>query len=263
MSNLHMLIKQKCPSLPRNLALGTFGELLIMVNLLYLLYSTPPEVLSSASDKAKLFAQNFSKNSNLDDSGTSLPVFPSRTNLKLHNISVTPKMFKKVITNLDSSEASGIVRKGVSTPPPPPFQNLPPPLLGSATSSIFKTPHPCTFPANRSSQVFLINRNGTVKLSSINTIHVKQQHKIGFSIFPFTIKYMLGNVYVNKMHVRQCISSFCRGFPILSISLLYPKESFTFSCFEQLGRKDFSMEQLPIDSYMLLCKQKNSISINQ
>ena len=28
-----------------------------------------PEVLSSASDKAKLFAENFSKNSNLDDSG--------------------------------------------------------------------------------------------------------------------------------------------------------------------------------------------------
>ena len=36
------------------------------------------EVLSSASDKAKLFAENFSKNSNLDDSGISLPVFPSR-----------------------------------------------------------------------------------------------------------------------------------------------------------------------------------------
>ena len=65
------------------------------------------EVLSSASDKAKLFAENFSKNSNLDDSGISLPVFPSRTNLKLHNISVTPKMVKKVITNLDSSKASG------------------------------------------------------------------------------------------------------------------------------------------------------------
>ena len=61
-----------------------------------------PEVLSSASDKAKLFAKNFSKNSNLDDSGISLPVFPSRTNLKLHNISITPKMVKKVITNLDS-----------------------------------------------------------------------------------------------------------------------------------------------------------------
>ena len=69
-----------------------------------------PEVLSSASDKsdkAKLFAKTFSKNSNLDDSGISLPVFPSRTNLKLHNISVTPKMVKKVITNLDSSKPSG------------------------------------------------------------------------------------------------------------------------------------------------------------
>ena len=62
-----------------------------------------PGVLSSASDKAKLFAENFSKNSNLDDSGISLPVFPSRTNLKLHIISVTPKMVKKVITNLDLS----------------------------------------------------------------------------------------------------------------------------------------------------------------
>ena len=55
-----------------------------------------PEVLSSASDKAKLFAKNFSKNSNLDDSGISLPAFPSRTNLKLHN-AVTAKMVKKVI----------------------------------------------------------------------------------------------------------------------------------------------------------------------
>ena len=66
-----------------------------------------PEVLSTASDKAKLFVKNFSENSNLDDSGISLPVFPSRTNLKLHNISITPKMVKKVIMNLDSSKASG------------------------------------------------------------------------------------------------------------------------------------------------------------
>ena len=49
-----------------------------------------PKVLSSASDKAKLFPENFSKNSNLNDSGIFLPVVPSRTNLKLHNISVTP-----------------------------------------------------------------------------------------------------------------------------------------------------------------------------
>ena len=57
-------------------------------------------MLSSVSDKAKLFAKNVSKDSNLDDSGISLPVFPSRTNLKLHNISVTPKMVEKVMTNL-------------------------------------------------------------------------------------------------------------------------------------------------------------------
>ena len=42
------------------------------------------EVLSSASDKAKLFAENFSKNSDLDNSSISLHVFPFRTNLKLH-----------------------------------------------------------------------------------------------------------------------------------------------------------------------------------
>ena len=65
------------------------------------------EVLSSASDEAKLFVENFSKNSNLDDSGISLPVYPSRTNLKLHNIFVTLKMVKKVRTNLDLSMASG------------------------------------------------------------------------------------------------------------------------------------------------------------
>ena len=64
------------------------------------------EVLPSASDKAKLFAENFSNNSNLDDSGISLPVFLSSTNLKLHNISRSPKMVKKVIMNLDLSKAS-------------------------------------------------------------------------------------------------------------------------------------------------------------
>ena len=64
-------------------------------------------MLSSASDKSKLLAKNFSKNSNLDDSGVSLPIFPSRTNLKLYNIFVTPKMVKKVITNLDLPKASG------------------------------------------------------------------------------------------------------------------------------------------------------------
>ena len=66
-----------------------------------------PKLLSCASDKAKLFAKNFSRNSNLDDSGISLPAFLSRTNLKLHNIHVTPKLVKKVINNLDPLKASG------------------------------------------------------------------------------------------------------------------------------------------------------------
>ena len=56
--------------------------------------------------KPRNFARNFSKNSNRDDSGISFLVFLSRTNLKLHNISITPKMVKNVITNLDSSKAS-------------------------------------------------------------------------------------------------------------------------------------------------------------
>ena len=54
-------------------------------------------MLSFASDKAALFAKKSSKNSNLDGFGISLPVFPSRTNLKLHNIFITLKMGKKVI----------------------------------------------------------------------------------------------------------------------------------------------------------------------
>ena len=99
-----MLIKQKSPLLPRNLALVTSGEGKSAIPPLF----NEPEVLSSASDQAKLFAENFSLNSNLDDSGVSLPVFPSRMNLKLHNVSVTPKMVRKVIMNLDLSKASGL-----------------------------------------------------------------------------------------------------------------------------------------------------------
>ena len=54
-----------------------------------------------------MIVENCSKNSNLDDSDISVLVFLSRTNLKLHSISVTPMMVKKVITNLDLSKASG------------------------------------------------------------------------------------------------------------------------------------------------------------
>ena len=105
-----MVIKQKSPLLPRNLALVTSGELLSVLNksrsAIPPLFNRP-EVFSSPTDKAKLFAENFSLNSNLDDSGISLPVFPSRTNLKLQNISVTPKILRNVVMNLDLSKASG------------------------------------------------------------------------------------------------------------------------------------------------------------
>ena len=65
------------------------------------------EVFSPASDKAKLLAKNYYQNYNLDDSGISLPVFSSITNLKLLNISITPKMVQKIKTNLDTSKVSG------------------------------------------------------------------------------------------------------------------------------------------------------------
>ena len=101
-----MLITQKSPLLPRNLALVAFGELLIVfsmkVNLLYLLYST-----AQSCCLLHLIKQNcLSKNSNIDYSGISLPVFPLKSNLKLHNISISPKMLKKVIMNLDLSKVS-------------------------------------------------------------------------------------------------------------------------------------------------------------
>ena len=66
------------------------------------------EMLSSGFNKAKLFGENLSKNSNLEYSGISFLVFVSRTNLKLHDFSVTPKMVKKVLMNLDLSKTFGL-----------------------------------------------------------------------------------------------------------------------------------------------------------
>ena len=103
-----MLLRQKSSSLPRNLALVTFGELIIVfstkVNLLYLLYSKIRRCFHLHLIKQNCLLET---NYNLDDSGISLPVFTSRTNLKLHNVFVTHKMVKKVITNFDSSKAFG------------------------------------------------------------------------------------------------------------------------------------------------------------
>ena len=104
--------------------------------------------------------------------------------------------------------------KGYQGITPPPHFKITPPLLGSPPPHFLKSLiPPSTLPANRSSYVFLINRNATVILSLINTIHLKQQHNIGFFIFKFTLKYMLSNVYINKIHARQCIyiiSLYCR-----------------------------------------------------
>ena len=90
----------------QNIGSGTFGELPIVfstkVNLLYLLYLTVRRCFL-----LHLLKQSCLLNSNLDDSRISLPAFPCRTNLKLHNIFLTPKMVKKIIMNLDLSKASG------------------------------------------------------------------------------------------------------------------------------------------------------------
>ena len=107
LSNLHMPLKQKSPSLPRNVALGTCGELLKMfstkVNLLFLFYSTGRRFCLLHLIKENCLLKT-SENSNLDHSDISLPVFPSKANLTLHNISVIHNIVKKVVTNLDSSK---------------------------------------------------------------------------------------------------------------------------------------------------------------
>ena len=96
----YMIIKQKSSSLPRNLALRTFGILLIVfskVNLLYLLYSTGQRYCLLHVIKQNCLLKTFFTTLPWW-LGISLNVFPSRTNLKL---------VKKVITNLDSSKTSG------------------------------------------------------------------------------------------------------------------------------------------------------------
>ena len=93
--NLHLQIELQSPSLPRNFALVAFGELPIVfstkVNLLYLLNSVAWRCCLLHLIKQNCLLNTF-KNSNLDDSDIFLPVFPSRTNLRLLIISVTPKI---------------------------------------------------------------------------------------------------------------------------------------------------------------------------
>ena len=79
--NLVIRIKLSLPSLPRNYAIVNFGKLLIVFSKMYICYTCSIQgietALFSASDKVKLFANIFSKKSNLDDSGISLSAFLS------------------------------------------------------------------------------------------------------------------------------------------------------------------------------------------
>ena len=82
--------------LPRNFAFVTLRKLPIPA------LFNGSGILSSAADKARFCAISFSRDSNFDDAGIFLPTFPSTyLNLsELHNLPVTPKMVKNVITDL-------------------------------------------------------------------------------------------------------------------------------------------------------------------
>ena len=54
------------------------------------------------------FRNNFLRTPILVTWVSQIPVFLSRTSMKLQNISLTPKIVKRVITNLDSSHASDL-----------------------------------------------------------------------------------------------------------------------------------------------------------
>ena len=78
-----MLSALKIVFLKRRLDLVTSGEYLSVcltkTQLQYHPLFNGPEVLTTAKDKAELFAKIFASTSNIKDDGVSLPVFESRT----------------------------------------------------------------------------------------------------------------------------------------------------------------------------------------
>ena len=66
-----------------------------------------PEVLTTSTDKANLFARNFSYNSTLDHSYQLLPDFPSRTEHRLTSRKITARMVSHAIYHLDTCKATG------------------------------------------------------------------------------------------------------------------------------------------------------------
>ena len=82
--------------------------------MLYLLYSRVRRCYFLYLIKKNYLQKTFFRNlmsldelKNLDALGIPLLIFSSKSNLKLHNISVTPKLDKNIITNVDLSKASG------------------------------------------------------------------------------------------------------------------------------------------------------------
>ena len=107
------------PSLPRNFALGTFGELLILfstkVNLLYLFYSMDWRCCLLHLIKQNYLLKTFVRTLILMTL-VSLCLFSLLELIwnyifpySIYNISITSKMVKKVITNLDSSKVPNCI----------------------------------------------------------------------------------------------------------------------------------------------------------
>ena len=100
---IYILLNLKQTSLSRNFALGTFDELLIVfktkVNLLDVLYSMARRCCFLHLIKQNYLLKTFIRTLLLK-AQVSL-YLPCRTNLKLHNISLIPKIVKKVTMNID------------------------------------------------------------------------------------------------------------------------------------------------------------------
>ena len=67
----------------------------------------------------------------------------------------------------------------------------------------------------------------------------------------------LDNAYSTKIRLRQW-----QRFFLYSQFLCNIQGNSSQLILKLLGTKYFSMEQLPIDSFIILCKQKNYVSIN-
>ena len=107
---LHILIKEKILSIPRNLALRTFHKLLIVLsrklNLLYLFYSMAQRCPLLHLIKRNCLLKTFVRTLILMTQ-VSLYLVSLLELIWDRIISVTPKMVKKVIMNLDLSKAYG------------------------------------------------------------------------------------------------------------------------------------------------------------